>query len=454
MTLGSAVTAGAIVWFRLSRGSSSSTGSSSADSPQYINTTMSPSAKTGRWGLPLEVGDIVESATAHEPLATRRERRVAERRAEEEEAEALVEARAAKAAKAAGVAAPLRFNGGSFIADAVEGVMDSVVNITLETESSTAFTRRSLVSSGSGFFIDPDGTILTNAHVVSDGTEDSKMSVTTWDGRVHKGIVHSLDAKSDLAVVKIVQDPTKPKEHWPAVRLGASQDLRAGDWVMAIGSPFGLQNTVTAGIISSGRRRSSEIGGRDSSVEYLQTDCVIHSGSSGGPLINLHGEVVGINTTRAESEGISFAIRVDSSLNIIHQLVQKGFVQRPWLGLKLVSLSPHVWQQLRSKGPDEFLPKVKHGVLITSIFPRSPAGIAGCLEGDVIVAVNNTPVSATSEIYKIIGKKIGEPIKLTLKRHVPVDMDWDGRARTFELVQININVTVEEMDADHKSLFT
>ncbi|KAI8849099.1 trypsin-like cysteine/serine peptidase domain-containing protein [Chytridium lagenaria] len=336
---------------------------------------------------------------------------------------------------AAATRPPSRAVVGSFIADAVEIVMDSVVNITIETESSTTFRKRSFVSSGSGFFIDEDGTILTNAHVVADSTEDSKLTITTSDGRAYSGTVHSLDVLSDLAVVKIMRDPREPHEAWKPVKFGGSQDMRPGDWVMAIGSPFGLQNTVTAGIVSSRRRKSAEIGGKDSRVEYIQTDCVIHSGSSGGPLINLDGEVVGINTTRAESEGISFAIRVDTSRDMIRQLVEKGRISRPWLGFRMVSLSPQVWQQLRSKGPDEFLPKVQTGVLITSVYPESPAGYAGCEEG-----------ITTSEIYQVIGLRFGRPIKLNLLRNVPVEMDWDGRPRGCEAVEIVVTVDVEELD--------
>ena len=143
------------------------------------------------------------------------------------------------------------------------------------------------------------------------------MSITTSNGCNYDGYVHSLDALSDLAIVKF----TKPRDaalNWPRVQfgiflnniiqneLGTSINARPGDWVIAIGSPFGLNNTVTAGVISSLRRRASEIGTKDSRVDYIQTDCVVHSGSSGGPLINLEGQVIGINTTRAESEGIRY----------------------------------------------------------------------------------------------------------------------------------------------------
>ncbi|KAI9362062.1 trypsin-like cysteine/serine peptidase domain-containing protein [Zopfochytrium polystomum] len=336
----------------------------------------------------------------------------------------------------------------SFLADAVESVIDSVVNITCETETSNLFSKKSVTSSGSGFFVDSDGTILTNAHVVADFTDDSKVLVTTSEGLVFRGYVYSFDVLSDLAVVKIVPDPRAPRRSWKAVKFGSSAALRPGDWVMAVGCPFGLQNTVTAGIVSSRRRKSTEIGGRDSRVDYIQSDCVIHSGSSGGPLINLDGEVIGINTTRAESEGIAFAIRTDNARHLISQLIQKRKVIRPWLGFRMVSLSPHVWQQLKSKGPDEFLPKVSSGVLITAIYPHSPARIAGCLEGDVITKVNGVPIKSTSEVLEIIGFNVGEPVKLEIRRNVPLDMDWDGRSRGYEPVDIVVEVRAEELDAE------
>ncbi|KAJ3275173.1 hypothetical protein HDU76_010644, partial [Blyttiomyces sp. JEL0837] len=304
----------------------------------------------------------------------------------------------------------------------------------------------SVTSSGSGFFIDADGTILTNAHVVADFNEDSKLMVTSSDGRIFKAYVHSMDLLSDMAIVKVIPDPRSTHPPWKPVKLGSSSVMRPGDWVMAVGSPFGLQNTVTAGIVSSRRRKSAEIGGKDSRVEYIQTDCVIHSGSSGGPLINLDGEVIGINTTRAESEGISFAIRIDNSLDMIHQLLKKRKIIRPWLGFRMVSLNPNVWQQLRSKGPDEFLPKVEEGVLITSVFPDSPAGSAGCQEGDVIIKVNDMPVKSTSEVLQIIGLNVDEPFKMVLRRNMPLDMDWDGRSRGYEAINIEVEVKAVELD--------
>ncbi|TPX42870.1 hypothetical protein SeMB42_g04959 [Synchytrium endobioticum] len=307
----------------------------------------------------------------------------------------------------------------NFIADAVESVLDSVVNITVEVDTSNVFQRKSLVSTGSGFFVDEDGTILTNAHVVSDFAEGGILVISTPDGEELDGEVHSLDLLSDLAVVKL---RGKSDKKWPAVKFATNKNLRPGDWVIAIGNPFGLTGTVTAGIVSSRRRKPSEIhSGQDARLEYIQTDCVVHSGSSGGPLINLDGEVVGINTTRAESEGISFAIRVDNAMDIIQALVHKGRVVRPWLGMRMLSLTPPVWSQLKSRGGSELLPSCEDvgegsGVLVTALYPHSPADHAHVRPGDVIISTNGSKVRTSCEILKIIGLKVGSPVKLVVKR--------------------------------------
>lgn len=352
----------------------------------------------------------------------------------------------------------------NFISDAVEPVLDSVVNITVEVDHSSMFTKKNLVSTGSGFVIGSDGTILTNAHVVSDMCEGGKLTVTASDGVKFTGFIASIDPLSDLAIVKILpgeneSDNANVHRVWPVVKFMSSKDseLRPGDWVVAIGSPFGLQNTVTAGIVSSRSRKNTEIGGsRDGRVEYIQTDCAVHSGSSGGPLINLNSEVVGINTSRAESEAISFAIRVDNAIGIIQQMAATGKVVRPWIGIKrqgeqrviealqtiltlkkneglrMVGLSANVWQQLRMQGPLDCFPPTEKGVLVTSVFPGSPAELAGLLQGDVITSVKTARVDNTQEVYSIVGHKIGHPVEFTIARRVPLDVDWDGRISNYE----------------------
>ncbi|KAI8835277.1 trypsin-like cysteine/serine peptidase domain-containing protein [Chytriomyces cf. hyalinus JEL632] len=326
----------------------------------------------------------------------------------------------------------------NFIADAAEKVMDSVVNILMETEQDSWFSKKTVCSRGSGFFITADGKVLTNAHVVEDYSVGSKITVTTSDGLEYEAFIHAVDFLSDLAVLTVIPDNTDLDVLWKPVKLGSTKPMRAGDWVVSIGNPFGLQNTVTVGIVSSQRRKSVEIGRTDSRVEYFQTDCIIHSGSSGGPLVNIHGEVIGINTMRADSEGISFAIKVDHSLDMINQLLHLGKIVRPWIGVGMVSLNPYVWQQLRLQTPIEQLPQTDTGVLITSIAKDSPADKAGILEGDVIMQVNDAPIESASKFLKMIGLQIDTPVSLILRRNELQD------GSTFKSVDIHVLIFPQE----------
>jgi HtrA serine peptidase 2 len=172
-------------------------------------------------------------------------------------------------------------NDRNFIADAAEKVFHSVVDIKVEKSEG-------LFSSGSGIVIDDQGLILTNAHVVADFVEDGVFKITTSDNQEFNGSCFSMDIESDLALIKV---PNTKK--WKQATLGSCKDIRVGDWVVAIGSPLGLYNTVTVGIVSSTCRKSHEIGNDDSSLEFIQTDCNVHHGNSGGPLINVDGEVIG-----------------------------------------------------------------------------------------------------------------------------------------------------------------
>ncbi|KAJ3189886.1 Serine protease htra2, mitochondrial [Gaertneriomyces sp. JEL0708] len=337
------------------------------------------------------------------------------------------------------------------IADAVEKCLTGVVGISVETDASTLLTRRSLMSSGSGFFISEDGLILTNAHVVTDMSEGSKLTVTTSDGSQYEGYIHSLDMPSDLAVVKIKSGGGRK---WDVLAMSSNLHLRPGDWCVSIGSPFGLQNTVTAGIISSTHRSPLQLPESSSSdvrVEFIQTDCVIHEGSSGGPLINLNGEVIGICTQRAESEGISFAIRVDSAEALVRQLCDKGRVVRPWLGCRMVTLTPSTLKQFISSHPLTPLPG-SSGVLITTVFPSSPFSVAGILEGDVIASINGESVTSSQEVFKLVGLVDGSTgegtVTVGLKRCVPLDIDWDGRSTRWEVQEAEVEVKVGEWDEE------
>jgi HtrA serine peptidase 2 len=298
----------------------------------------------------------------------------------------------------------------NFISNAAQNVMNSVVNIRVDNEL--------ISTSGSGMFIE-NNMILTNAHVIGDA---SQVTITTADGAQILGNVHAIDSIADLAVIKL-----NSKTSYRPVKFGSMSDARVGDWVCSIGCPFGLQNTVTAGVISSLTRESNEIGAKERRVKYLQTDCVIHSGSSGGPLVNLKGQVIGINTTRAESEGISFAIRTDTALDMIKQLVQEGRVTRPYLGLHTTALNAEVWKQL--KGKNHHIPPVAEGILVTQVVPASPAQAAGLEKGDVIVRIEDSEVKDTNDLISKVGLSVGKDLKFTIRRSVPLGRFSLSRSR-------------------------
>jgi len=215
--------------------------------------------------------------------------------------------------------------GRNAIADAAEAAAASVVNIICPVQGMMM----SGVSSGSGFIIDSDGYVAADGQVV----------VTLWDGRKFEGKVHSVDRLSDIALVKI-NKPTFD-EDLPVATLGTSGSLRAGEFVVALGSPLFLQNSVTFGIVSAPARHGSELGMDKNRTEFIQTDASINVGNSGGPLVNLDGEVIGINTMKAQgTDGISFAIPIDLASVIIKQLLKNKRVVRPYIGIKMADFIP------------------------------------------------------------------------------------------------------------------
>ncbi|KAK4748826.1 hypothetical protein SAY87_015412 [Trapa incisa] len=218
------------------------------------------------------------------------------------------------------------------------------------------------------------------------------------------------DIHSDIAIVKI--DSKLPL---PTATLGSSRKLRPGDWVLAMGCPLSLQNTVTAGIVSCVDRKSSDLGLGGIRREYLQTDCAINAGNSGGPLINIDGEVVGVNTMKVlGADGLSFSVPIDSVSKIIAQFRKSGRVVRPWLGLKMVDLNDMIISQLKERNPT--FPSVSRGILVFMVTPGSPADRAGILPGDVVVEFDGKPVGGISEIIEIMGDRIGVPMKVVIKR--------------------------------------
>lgn len=234
--------------------------------------------------------------------------------------------------------------------------------------------------------------------------------MTLQDGRSFEGTVVNADLHSDIAIVKI-----KSKTPLPTAKLGSSSKLRPGDWVVAIGCPLSLQNTITAGIVSCVDRKSSDLGLGGMRREYLQTDCAINAGNSGGPLVNLDGEVVGVNIMKVlAADGLGFSVPVDSISKIIDHFKKNGRVVRPWLGLKMLDLNEMIIAQLKER--DAVFPNVNRGVLVPMVTPGSPADRAGFRPGDVVVEFEGKPVESIKEIIETMGDKVGIPIKVVVKR--------------------------------------
>ncbi|KAF9605739.1 hypothetical protein IFM89_018135 [Coptis chinensis] len=298
------------------------------------------------------------------------------------------------------------------IANAAAMVAPAVVNISVTQDQYGELYRKTVAS---GTIIDPDGTVLTCAHAVADfhskrSFGKAKIDVTLQDGRTFQGTVVNADFHSDIAVVKI-----KSKTPLPTAKLGSSCKLRPGDWVVAMGCPLSLQNTVTAGIVSCVDRKSSDLGLGGMRREYLQTDCSINMGNSGGPLVNLDGEIVGVNIMKISiADGLSFAVPIDSVSKIIMHFNKNGRVVRPWIGLKMLDLNEMIIAQLKER--DAAFPNVRKGVLVPMVTPGSPGDRAGFRPGDVVIEFGGKPVESIKEIIEIMGDDVGKSFEVILKR--------------------------------------
>jgi len=266
------------------------------------------------------------------------------------------------------------------------------------------FKQRSL---GSGFIIDKDGYIVTNNHVVENA---DKIEVILKDEKEFDAEIVGRDANTDLALIKI-----KPDRDLPVLLFGDSDALKVGQWVVAIGSPFGLEHTVTAGIVSAKGR----VIGSGPYDDFIQTDASINPGNSGGPLINMQGKVVGINTAIiAGGSGIGFAIPINLAKNIVNQLKSSGEVIRGWLGVGIQDISKQVAEYYGIKS--------RKGVLVTEVFPNDPADIAGIEPQDIILSIDGKEVGTAREITSIIANiGVGETVKIKVLRN--------GKTRTFKV---------------------
>ena len=307
------------------------------------------------------------------------------------------------------------------IASVVERVAPAVVQIIATTQDQNIFGQSvDSTSQGSGVFFSEEGYILTNNHVVENAS--SVRIVLVSRERVDAEVVGT-DPTTDLAVLKI--DPEEVEDLIIAT-LGDTNAMRIGDWVLAIGSPLGFQGTVTVGIISA-KGRSLQI---DQNSPYLndlvQTDAVINPGNSGGPLLNLAGEVIGINTAiirgsignNQEAEGIGFAVSMGTAIPVSEQLIENGRVVRPRIGVQILDVTP-VTAAERDLSVDE-------GVLILAVTPGGPADRAGIEADDVIVLVDNIPVSSTTELVRLLltDYLVGDTVRVSVVRSA-VTLNFD-----------------------------
>jgi Do/DeqQ family serine protease len=262
-------------------------------------------------------------------------------------------------------------------------------------------------SGGSGVIVDKEGYILTNNHVV-EGAD--KVKIRLNDGREFTAIIKGQDSRTDLAVLHI-----KAKD-LPVATLGDSDKLEVGEWAIAIGSPFGLEHTVTVGVISAKGRTGLGTGTYE---DFIQTDASINPGNSGGPLINIDGEVVGINAMIIQpGTGIGFAIPINMAKQILNDLIKQGKVVRPWLGISVQDLTPEMAEQ--------FQVKEKEGVIVAQIHQGTGAEKAGLASGDIMKSVDDKAIKNTNELIKEIQKKkVGQKVKLNVVR--------DGKPMTIEV---------------------
>lgn len=263
---------------------------------------------------------------------------------------------------------------------------------------------------GSGFIINSNGQILTNAHVV-DGAD--RVSVTLKDRRTFEGKVLGQDPVTDVAVIQI------QASNLPTVAIGNSDRLQPGELAIAIGNPLGLDNTVTAGIISATERSSSDIGVSDKRVGFIQTDTAINPGNSGGPLLNSRGEVIGMNTAIIQgAQGLGFAIPINTVQNIAQQLISTGRVEHPYLGIQMVGLTPEIKQQLEIESNRRIQISAARGVLIVRVVPGSPAEAAGLRAGDVIQAISGQPVDKVEQLQQIVEQNsVGSQLQIQVQRN-------------------------------------
>jgi len=302
-----------------------------------------------------------------------------------------------------------RFN--DLLADLAERLKPAIVHVRVRREAPTSTDdsqepqeRR---ASGSGFLIDPEGVIVTNAHVVEDVTT---AQVRLFDGRRFTGKVIGRDSRVDLALLKL--DGVKGL---PTLALADSNRVRVGEFVLALGHPFGLEHTVSFGIVS---RKGAPLTVAAPGFDFIQTDAAINPGNSGGPLVNMAGQVIGVNSMAARNGSIGFAIPSNVVKMLTPQLMAKGTVEWGWLGVSITEVG------------DDDVPRLKlrdsRGVLIRSVMPGEPADQGGVRPNDVIVALDGSPMEGPRDLQRVVASTpVGQKIRVTVLR--------DGREQQLDV---------------------
>ena len=277
---------------------------------------------------------------------------------------------------------------------------------------------RHVTSLGSGFIIDPAGFIVTNNHVIEDSDQ---VTITLYDGSSLPAKIVGRDTKTDLALLKVI-----PKKPLPATHFGDSDKARIGDWVMAIGDPFGLGSTVTAGIVSA-RNRDINAGPYD---DFIQTDAPINRGNSGGPLFDMDGNVIGINSAifspSGGSVGIGFAIPANLARDVVAQIKQFGVARRGWIGVRIQQVTEELAQGMGLPGTQ--------GALVADVTGGGPAQKAGLQNGDVVINFDNKPISDSRELPRVVA---ATPIGKT----VNIDVLRKAKKQSFHIVIAKLDET-------------
>ena len=319
----------------------------------------------------------------------------------------------------------------SFVANVASRVSPSVVRIDIEREIQTDEFESDLLDpllrdllgdlgtlpkkergQGSGVIIDSAGLVLTNAHVVE---RVDRVTITLQNGNQVDGTVIGTDQVTDLALVKIKEFPGLV-----SAKLGDSEDIQVGDWAIALGTPYGLESTVTLGIVSSLHRDINTLGFSDKRLDLIQTDAAINPGNSGGPLINSNGEVIGINTLvrSGPGAGLGFAIPINLASKVTNQLLANGEVIHPYLGAQLVLLNERIAKE-HNQDPNAliFLPE-RSGALVQSVIPQSPAEEGGLRRGDLVINAGGTKINdPKSLLMQVENAQIGKPFELEVVRN-------------------------------------